>query len=395
MPLSTLGPQGYIVDTLVSPSAGVKGAGTIRNVPSSGPGAGLSSSYARTRAALARVKAKTGNMRIGFIGDSTQTGAFSLGSGVGVIGNRAVSHVVFAANALNSKDTPAISSSVWGDQNIVGATTAQYDPRVVQGSGWGVATGRSIGGFIHYNATTTASLTFLPTNEVDTFEIYYAIAAGAADFTVSRTGDTTSGTIVTAGANGIGKYTFTGALGGDNPISIQRTGTGTGLFIIGINAYNSAQSSIQCFNWGWSSGAVADWCVSTLPYNPLPAMQYAACDHYVLTYGINEWASGVNLATSKANLATIVDALLLVGDVSLATGYPSQKSAATLAVQRSYIDALYDVANTRGLAVNDVWQKVGSYEQGNAFGYYANNLHPVRALYQLKAEADAAMIVSL
>ena len=369
--------------------------GVQKNVPTSGSGSINPSSYNRTRAAIARVRAKTGNMRIGFIGDSTQTGAFSLGSGVGVIGNRAVSHVAFCAAALNCKETPAISSSFWGDQNIVGATVPQYDPRITWGAGWGVATGRSIGGFMHYNATTTNALTFLPTNPVDTFEVYYATAAGAAEFTISRTGDATTSAIVTAGANGIGKYTFTGALSDTNAVSIQRNGIGAGLFIIGINAYNSAESAIQCFNWGWSSGAVADWVVSTLAYNPLPAMVNAACDHYVVTYGINEWASGVNLATSTANLAAIVDALLVVGDVSLCTGYPSQKASASLAVQKTYVDALYSIAAARNLAVNDVWQKVGSYEQGNAMGYYANNLHPLAKLYQLKAESDANMILSL
>ena len=383
-------PTSNVTTTAVRVPSGVQ-----KNTPVSGSGAGSPASYVRTRNAIARVKAKTGNMRIGFIGDSTQTGAFSLGAGVGVIGNRAVSHVAFCAAALNSKETPAISSSFWGDQNITGATVPQYDPRITWGAGWGVATGRSIGGFMHYNATTTNALTFLPTNPVDTFEVYYAIAAGAAEFTISRTGDTTTSAIVTAGANGIGKYTFVGALSDTNPISIQRNGNGAGLFIIGINAYNSAESSIQCFNWGWSSGAVADWVVSTLPYNPLPAMVNAACDHYVITYGINEWASGVNLATSTANLATIVDTLLAVGDVSLCTGYPSQKASASLAVQKTYIDALYGIAAARNLVVNDVWHKVGSYEQGNAMGYYANNLHPLAKLYQLKAESDASMILSL
>jgi hypothetical protein len=335
-------------------------------------------------------------MRIGLLGDSTQAGAYALGAGTIWTGCRAVSHTPFFAAALNSKDAPAISSSFFGDQNLSGGiTTPQYDPRIAYGAGWGVSTAKSVGANMQYNNTTTNALTFLPNEEVDTFEIYYAIAPGAAQFTVSRTGDTTSGVIDSAGTNALGKYVFTGALGGANPISIQRNGVGAGLFIIGVNAYNSAQSAIQCYNWGWNSGAVSNWVDAATPFSPLAAMLAIPCDHYLFTYGINQWASAVSLAASTADLTTAVDAMLAVGDVSLCTGYPSQKSVATLAVQKTYIDALYTVAAARGLAVNDMWQKVGSYEAAFPMGFYANSAHPVSALYKLKAEADANMILSL
>lgn len=369
-----------------------------KNVPPSGPGSLVSSSYTRTRAALAAVRAGTADMKIGLIGDSTQAGAYALGAGTVWAGNRAVSHTPYFSAALNSADLPTFSSAFFGDQNVTasGSSIAAYDPRVAQGAGWTISVAQSVGKFMCYNVTTTNGLTFLPTNECDTFDIYYLEAASGGEFTVSRTGDATSAAIPTANATfTLKKYTFTGALGGANPVSIQRNGVGAGVFIVGINAYNSTIKSAQVFNLGWNGGGTTDWAVSTFPYSPLPTTTFLACDHYVLTVGINEWGASVNLATFQTNLLAIIDALLVVGDVSLATGYPSAKSATTLAIQKTYIDVIYTVAAARNLIVNDVWRKVGSYEQGNAFAYYANTLHPVQKLYQLKAESDASMILSL
>ena len=371
-----------------------------KNTALSGAGSVSSSAYSRTRAAIARVKAGTGHMKIGLVGDSTQMGGYALGFANGKAPNcRAVSHTPFFAAAMNSVAAPAIHSSFIGDSNVVigcSSTLPLYDPRVTLAAGWASApTTKCAGGYYLQNSTNTAAVTFLPNEPVDTFDVYYAVNPGLASFTLGRSGDTTSAAISSAGTAGMGKSTFVGALGSSSALYVQRNGTGGTMYLMGVDAYNSTRSAIRCINIGWWGGKVADWALNVQAFDPLPATLALGCDLYVVNSPINEWASATGAATFQAQLDAYVAALLVVGDVLLVTGYPSQNSSFTLAVQKPYIDAIYAVALKYNLAVNDMWQKLGSWEQNNAFGYYADSLHPVSKLYQLTAEANASLILSL
>lgn len=364
-------------------------------LPRTGTGSINPSKYTRSRAAFKALQAGLSSMKVGCIGDSTQAGAYALGNGTPVAGNRAVSHIAYFATAMNMAGVPAIDASFVGDQNVTlnAGTIATYDPRVTLGVGWGTSTVNTAGGFAIFNNSTVNALTFLPNEPVDTFDVYYATNnTGLGQFTVSRSGDTTSGVIDSNVAAGVGKLTFTGTLGNTAALSIQRNGTGAGVYIIAIDAYNSAEKSMRCLNIGWNGGKVSDWNTAVTAFDPLPAVKALACDFYILTTGVNEWNNAVPVATYQSTLDSYVASLLAVGDVMLATGYPSQNTSFTIGVQKPYIDAIYAVGAKYGLAINDVWRRVRNWERANSLGYYSNNLHPNKTLYEQKAYADAACV---
>ena len=366
------------------------------NVPQTGNGSVLPASYSRTKAAAAKVKLGTANMRIGQGGDSTQAAAYSLGSATGAAGNRAVSPSVFLAAALNQSGMPANSDSFIGDQAFKKTNAIAlgvYDTRITPGGYDGSASVLTAGGGMLANTSSVTPMVFLPTMPVDTFEVYYAVGSGLGSFKLSRTGDAANPTISQVGTSGVGKAVFTGALGNVNGLNLTWVSGGT--YIIGIIAYNSAIKGIQVLNVGWSGGTTTDWTASVAGFDPLPAMQALVCDLWLWRPGINEWNQSIPVATFQAKLDLLVSTQLAISDVALCTPFPSQNTSFTLAVQQPYIDAIFAVAAKYGLAVNDTWRKVASWEQGNAFGYYANSLHPQRALYQLTAESDANFIMTL
>jgi hypothetical protein len=152
---------------------------------------------------------------------------------------------------------------------------------------------------------------------------------------------------------------------------------------------------MQCFNVGWNGGKVSDWAVNVNGFDPQPALIALNCDLIVLTTGINEWGTSNPASTFQTQLDAYVAALLVNSDVVLCTPYPSQRSSYSLTVQTPYVAAIYAVAAKYGLAVNDVWQKIGSWERYNGFGWTGDNLHYQKAVYQLKAEADAALLTAI
>lgn len=376
-------------------SAQIQSAVT-KNVPVTGAGAVSSASYSRLKAAAAKVKNGTANMRICRGGDSTELGSLSLGSGTPIAGNRAVSPAVFFTAALNQSGLPANCDSFIGDGALkkTNATAlGVYDTRITKGTFDGSSTVLTAGGGTISDTAGTTPMNFLPLNPVDTVEVYYATNAGLGSFALSRTGDAANPTISQVGASGVGKYTFTGALGNVNGLNLARVSGG--VYVIGEIAYNSAVKSIQVVPVSWSGGTTTDWTDSSTGFAALSAEVALAADFWLWRPGINEWNQSIPVATFQAKLDLLVSSLLVGSDVALATPYPSRNTSFTLALQKTYVDAIFAVAAKYNLAVNDTWSKVASWEQGNAFGYYGDNLHPQRPLYQLAAESDANFVLSL
>ncbi len=370
-----------------------------KNLPQTGTGALNASRYTRLKAALDRVRNKTGYAKIGLVGDSTRVGAYARTTSAGAAAladARSASPTVYMTAALSSFDLPVIAASFVGNQNVTlnSSTTPAYDPRVSYGAGaWGSGVTATVAGSFQQNSTDTIAMTFLPTEPVDRFDVYYPTNAGLGSFQITRTGDTGSGTISQAGTAGVAKYTFSGALGNTNALNIARVAGGA--YIMAVDAYNSAEPSVRMFNIGWNGGVTADWINTATAFAALPGLLALGLDAVNIQPGINEWNTSVPPATFQANLLALVDALLPTTDVWLTTPYPSQNSSFTLAVQKQYVDAIYAVAALRGLAVNDIWRKVGSYERANSFGYYSNNLHPNLQMYRFCGEAEAAFLLSL
>lgn len=355
----------------------------------------ISSIYARTKAKLDAVKARTGNFKIARIGDSTEMGAWA-NAGVENNGNRVYCPSQTMASALNSVNYPAIAESFWGDNNVVAmaGTTPLYDPRITTGAGWGSSGTATQGGKVLNNTTTTNALSFAPMTQCDTFDVWVMCDTGTGTFQMTRTGDTGSGTLssINAGGNLPVKFTFTGALN-SNALNFSRV-TGA-IYLIGIDAYNSAQKSVRVWNMGWTSGQSTDVSATSSPTSPLNSLAYTLPDLVFISIGINDWRNNISVATYTANLQKMVTAILPYADIIFETPFPNAVSVKTLAFQKTYVDAMKAVALTNNLAVNDRFEKWQSWEIQNAVGNYQDTIHPNKVGYAAWGQSAAVMLLSL
>ena len=183
-------------------------------------------------------------LRVLCIGDST-----TLGSN-GVTATNAVqnSWVRRLADLLTKQGIQSGWQNNFGDHTAAssGSTIQLIDPRVTAiPAGWSTDDSGALtltpgpGGWNFYNQTTTNPFTFTPTVQTDTCDVYYfdgsgydpfLVKSGAAGVTTCSTG----GTATIGATNVVRKLTSTFTLG-SNVWTIQRAGTGTTLFLMGIN----------------------------------------------------------------------------------------------------------------------------------------------------------------
>lgn len=384
----------------------------------------LKSGYAHSRAAKAAVSGGTGSMKILMIGDSTTAGSGALGWTNSTTKAKALAPASVLAQLLNSVGLPAQSDNYFGDalvKNNGSILYAVYDPRYTAGSvNWTTTNTPSLGGMMSKNSADQTALSFLPFNAVDTFDVYYPLNTGLGTFNLSRVGDTTSGTITNVGAQAILKTTFHGALGNANPLKVTPVVNGGGVFIVGIDAYNSAAPAIRVYNAGMISSKVADWVVATNAYDYLPTLKFLAPDLTIIQPGINDAAAGTTLGNASTpgtylgDLQTLITACKLSGDVILVTHYPTGIVTTSLATQKTYVDAAIALAATNNIAVNDLFNKWQSYESMSALSggdagttlasapnsWYSGptgggGAHPSANGYKSKAVADATIILSI
>lgn len=370
--------------------------------------AAVFANYARTKAALARVKAGTGSMKIMVWGDSTKAG-YRSNSPTSSDGNRINCRAATMALALRSAGIPAVSDSFFCDQAINGSATGSgtgtlpaYDPRIsiVSGGAFVSTSNKSVGGFQLRTSTAGDAWGFLPYNACDTFDCYFMGDTATGTFNFSRTGDTTSGTLstVNSGGNTVKKLTFTGALGSTAKLVITQVGT-AGLFLIGIDAYNSTQPSVRVFNCAWVGGSSADRSDQGTPSTYLNAAAALAPDLIFMTEGgINDGrtgGAGVSVATFTTNVQSMITKMLPTSDIIMETGFPYSVANGTLALQGQYAAANKALAISNNLLINDSFSKNGTWEEQNARGLQSDGLHKNTAGYLPEDRAPAEILLML
>jgi hypothetical protein len=346
------------------------------------PTAAGSTTYTRFKTAMAAVAAATGYCRVGLLGDSTTGGARALGPAANAV--RTESPVVYLKDRFNAVQArPTIASSWVGDQSFGVTNTLSpyaYDTRMTSpdGVGWTYTSPspRTVAGSMMFNpANDTKRFGFLPEVPVDTIDVYYPLNTTLGAFTLARVGGSTV-PVSQVGTNGTQKATFTGTLNSVDPLYAQRTSSTGSAYIYAMDAYNSAIKSVRLYGMGWSGGKVADWILTVNGFDPLPALLSLNLDLVFIRPGINDAVAGTAPATFKAQLVTLVDALLAAGtNVVLATQYPSNVASASQAVQNALAQQVRDVASERGLALQDTHAEWVDWTTANSLGDMADNLH--------------------
>lgn len=240
-----------------------------------------------------------------------------------------------------------------------------------------------INGFWTLFAFGTAAATFNSGGKVGNgFDLWYI--DGANNFTVAIDG----GAAVTVTATNTGNvllYSATGLAATSHSVVITPV---VGSITIGP-AQIGGSTGIVVNNFGIGSAKASDFVCSTsgagamnFAYNDAPAL-------VTINAMTNEAVNGGTVADFKANMLTVVQRMKAAGaDVLLIGEIP-----ANLADLTAYRTALYEIADSEDLPVLDMFDRWGSYTEGNTLGLYSDNYHGSKAGYRDYAQAVADLII--
>lgn len=375
--------------------------------------------YKYARRAIANTKSGISNTKILCIGDSTTAG-FNEISGTNEV---AFSTPKFLAQYLTAHGLQAGWQNCFGDHSTGDA--AVCDARMTLGAGWALWGGSALSpcGKIFRNASNQNLLQFTPkdssgtTIATDTCEIYYLDDASGVDGLTVTTG--TGG--ITAALSG-GTITMSSATAADNRVKVavvtapslanniwsvkKTTNNATQTFVMGFNAYNSANKELNILNFGAHGFKAGDFSASTQAnyYLGSAPMVISGSGFYgaplaFIDIGINDWTSPVTpIATFTANMATLITNLQAAGtDVVLVVPIPSSATNAALADQAAVSSAIYSLATTYNCGVVDISARWVSYAVSQPLSYYraVNDPHGSRMGYSDKAMAYTRVFAAL
>lgn len=267
------------------------------------------------------------------------------------------------------------------------------DSRVTKGSSWSQSTDYISMGVDTFKATTnTNPLSFLPTENVDKFTVYYIQAAGLGNFNVNINGGTNT-PVNSNGADGVGAVTITGSLTA-NTVNITET-SGT-VYIIGVKAVDSTQNEINVMNAAVAAAKSSDWSDSAHPWSPANGALYTAlgCDLTLAALGTNDVNAAVSVATFTANMQAIATAAKTSGDIAFLSAPPEGTGNATVANQALFANANKALATTNGKApFIDIYTRWGTYAVKSLYGYYFDTIHPNQLGYTAMSNAVARAIM--
>lgn len=356
-----------------------------------------------TRAGLSRVRSGSGNARILCIGDSTTFGAYSNG-GVDTGDIISKAYPAQLAKFLNgTQGLNAHANSFYGlgsssDENRV---TTSSDPRITLGSGWAVGgaggSGPTPGGQeINGQKTSAGNASFLPTQNVDTFQVFYGRGPVGAQLGLNINGAGGS-TVNTNGSTTALSTTITGTLASSTLNFVPTAGTGTFYDVFGASAWDSSKSWIDVMNCGWP-GASSGGVVGLTGYTLAMHLAAIAPNLTILNHGINDALAspGETLATYISQMQTIITAALAVGDVVLAS--PNPIGSGTTVPLSSYASAMYQLAEINNIPFIDTFTRWGGSETAyGAAGMMgtSNSTHPNQNGYADIASGISKLIIAL
>lgn len=318
------------------------------------------------RAAVAKVRAGTGNCRILCCGDSTTRGLQATGD--------ATQYQKGYPPKMSAQLSRLGLSSTW--QGFFGssrsASYASLDNRTAVSGGFAsVLDSATIGGG-YFQSTATGTFSFTPTQNCDTFRIWY-LTYQTGSFSINLDGGSTLATPSISVTSSISSTTVTGSLGAHTLNMVWVSGT---VKILGIEAYDSTTKQVCVINAG-SSGTTSTMWNNSSPFQTKGALALILPDLVIFDISINDSGSSIVPATTLSNVNAFVAAAKATGaDVILKAPVPSAISSRTLALQQTYIDALYSAALTNDVPLIDNYKRFGTQEAMNTLGLYSDTQHP-------------------
>ncbi len=340
----------------------------------------LQSRLKKWRKGVAAVRAGTGNMRLLIVGDSTTIGVN--GSGVAQVPNEYQSLAV----AITRAGVPAQENSFFGFSAGSGARTLA-DTRITR-TGWYLDTGHNtLGGNMSVADFTGHTITFTPTNQCDTFRVFYNVYGSSAQITVQATGGASKTIYSNASTNGtqfngtIYYADVSAASLGNNAVTLTYAAGSGAFYLLGIEAWDSTKKQCIVTNAGWWGGLVGDFVVSSNSYNSgnlLNGYPSGYYDAVIIKAGINDCVYNVTKDSFKSRVQTLITSVSGRGsDVILETDNPYSGGANF----GTYADALQELADENTLVFIDQNARLESYTVANGLGFMSDTMHPSVAGY--------------
>ncbi|HEX3795021.1 MAG TPA: SGNH/GDSL hydrolase family protein [Acidimicrobiales bacterium] len=283
----------------------------------------------------------------------------------------------YFAQFANTAIAPAVQS--------LGAITpvTPSDSRFSINWGWNAEGGGSGLGWadVGYISGTpgAGSLNFIPSHEVDTFDVWYLGGPTSGSIVASVNGESAT-TIATArSATGVGKATITGAPGSFNVLSLYSLTNGP-VFLFAIDAYLSTAAALHVGNAGVSGlGSSKNWATAS-PGSSLSCIEAYAPSLTVIALGGDD-AILSGPPTSVADFTTAVQSVISAaqrsGDVLLWTE-PLSESGGLVSVpaEQEYASALYGLASKNNVGLVDIGALFVSGASAAAAGLFYDQYHP-------------------
>lgn len=325
------------------------------------------------------------NTRVAFIGDSTFRGqSFGVGTAQAVD-----AFPMQLATLLNAAGINAGANNVWCDggswgqaQTITNFLTG--DSRCSIGAAWVLASVKAAGGN-NFGATATGSMSFVPQANCNTADIIWRDGATGRNFNwqvdAGATTEIDSTNVTQFAVNNV-------ALGTVASHTLTLNWVLGSISILGISAYDNTRKELTLWNWGICGGTSANLIDNTdTAVGRLAILANASLkpDLAFIEGGlINDWRTSIAVATSKANLTTLVTTVKAnSGDVILCAPVFDNGVAGFTASQQAYVDAMYQVAAEQNVGLIDIRKKWGSYAAAvtNGFNTASDTVHPTTAGY--------------
>jgi lysophospholipase L1-like esterase len=349
--------------------------------------------FTRWHASVAKVLSGTNDAILAYVGDSTTTAQGAGDNPAPYTANaRGRSAPARLAVLLNASGIPASSDGVFGGNqvNALNATISAYflyNPAVSAPSSgttqWYFENNNSLAGGMWRNTSSLDAWSLTPSLAFDRIDVYYVQSSSAGAFTVDIGGAALT-TVAQSAPTSMQKVTVsTGGAPALGTINIRRTGTGAQLNIIGVIPRDSTKPRVQVLNLGWSGSESIDWTGVANPWNPGNALATLNPDLTLINLGVNDTVKSYAADTvyGQAMQTIVSKAKLNGGSCILIKPAPQAATRDPSNLMPAYRTVLDNLAAQNGCGIIDLQQRVGSYDSGNALGFYRDTVHMLAAGY--------------
>lgn len=323
------------------------------------------SNLSQFQAAQAAKNAGTRNSVILPYGDSTVAG---VGAGTGTYG---VTHAKVGSwpKLLAGLMSGGSASNVFGDNYVsldAGETVYTFDPSVT--GNWTVGTAQTIGFYLNTTVINN-TLSWTPSNQVNTLEIGWLTYPGTGTMTIKDEANNVLATLNENAAAALQKTIVSLALGTHTFTATYTTG-GSNVNLGYFRAYNSASKETSVLTAGCAGKNSTQLAATTSVWSPINVLKFLAPDLTLIEGGVvNDWLQSIALATSLSNLQAQVTAAKLSGSAILVSPPVSASTSSPYATQAQYVAQMKSLAYSNNIPFIDVWNGVfgGTYQAALMF----------------------------